>query len=44
MWDRRVLDKLEFLVGSYSVSVQWQGVEDGFVWACSGYMAQMITV
>jgi len=36
MWDRRVLDKLEFLVGSYSVLVQWQGVEDGFVWACSG--------
>ena len=35
MWDRRVLDKLEFLVGSYSVLVQWQGVEDGFVWACS---------
>ena len=36
MWDRRVLEKSEVLVGSFSVSIQWKGVEDGFVWACSG--------
>ena len=36
MWDRRVLEKVEVLVGSFSVSVQWKGVEDGFTWACSG--------
>ena len=35
MWDRRVLEKLEVLVGSFSVSVQWKSVEDGFIWACS---------
>ena len=36
MWDRRVLEKSKVLVGSFSVSIQWKGVEDGFVWACSG--------
>ena len=36
MWDRRVLEKSEVLAGSFSVSIQWKGVEDGFVWACSG--------
>ena len=36
MWDRRVLEKVEVLVGSFSVSVQWKGVEDNFTWACSG--------
>ena len=34
MWDRRVLEKLEVLVDSFSVSVQWKGVEDDFIWAC----------
>ena len=36
MWDRRVLKKLEVLVGLFSASVQCKGVEDGFIWACSG--------
>ena len=36
MWDRRVLERSECLVGSFSVSVQWRGVGDGFTWACSG--------
>ena len=36
MWDRRVLEKLEVLVGLFSVSIQWKGVGDGFIWACSG--------
>ena len=36
MWDRRVLEKLEVMMGFFSVSVRWQGVGDGFIWACSG--------
>ena len=45
MWDRRVLKKLEVLVGLFSASVQCKGVEDGFIWACSGvFMAQIITM
>ena len=24
------------MLGLFSVSVQWKGVEDGFIWACSG--------
>ena len=34
MWDRRVLEKLEVLVGQFSVSIRWQRLEDGFIWAC----------
>ena len=30
MWDRRVLERTEVLVGSFSVSVRWQGVGDDF--------------
>ena len=36
MWDRRALEQLEVMVGYFSVSVRWQGVGDGFIWACSG--------
>ena len=36
MWDRRALEKLEVMVGHFSVSVRWQGLGDGFIWACSG--------
>ena len=36
MWDKRVLDKVEVLVGKFSVSVMWHGVEDSFIWACLG--------
>ena len=35
MWDRRVLEKLEVLMGLFSVLIQWKGVVDGFIWACS---------
>ena len=35
MWDRRALEKLEVMVGFFSVSVWWQGEGDGFIWACS---------
>ena len=31
MWDKRVLEKLEVLVRTFSVSVKWQGVGDGFI-------------
>ena len=36
MWDRRALEKLEVMVGQFSVSVQWQGLGNGFIWASSG--------
>ena len=36
MWDKRVLEKLEVMVGQFSVSVRWHGLGDGFIWACSG--------
>ena len=36
MWDRRALEKLEVMVGYFFVSVRWQGVGDGFTWACFG--------
>ena len=31
MWDKRVLEKVEVMVGTFSVSVKWQGVGDGFI-------------
>ena len=36
MWNRRVVERLEDMVGSYSVSTRWKGVEDEFEWACLG--------
>ena len=36
MWDKRVLDVMDSIVGSFSVSCCWKGITDGFVWACSG--------
>ena len=35
MWDKRVLDKMEVMVGNFSVSVKWQGLGDEFIWDCS---------
>ena len=37
MWDRRALEKMEAMFGTFSISVKWQGVVDGFIWACSGF-------
>ena len=36
MWDKRALEKMEAMVGTFLVLVKWQGVVDGFIWACSG--------
>ena len=36
MWDGRALENVEVMVGQFSISVRWQGVGDGFIWACSG--------
>ena len=36
LWDKRVLEKVEVMVGTFLVSIKWQGVGDGFIWACSG--------
>ena len=35
-WDKRVLEKVEVMVGTFSVSVKWHGGGDDFIWACSG--------
>ena len=34
MWDKRVLDKVEVMVGTFSVSVKWQRVGDRIPWCC----------
>ena len=36
MWDKRASEKLEVLAGQFSVSVRWQGLGDGFIWARFG--------
>ena len=36
VWDKRVLEKLDVIVGQFSVSVLLRGVVDDFVWACTG--------
>ena len=30
MWNRRVVERLEDMVGSYSDFIRWKGVKDGF--------------
>ena len=35
MWDRRVFEKVDSMVGSFSVLVLLKGVSDGFEWICS---------
>ena len=37
MWDKRALEKMEAMFGTFSVLVKWQGVVNGFIWACSGF-------
>ena len=36
IWDRRALEKLKVMVGHFFVLVRWQGIGDGFTWACCG--------
>ena len=36
IWDKRVFEKLDVIVGQFSVSVLLRGVVDDFVWACTG--------
>ena len=36
IWDKRVFEKLDVIVGQFSVSVLLRGVVDDFVWACIG--------
>ena len=35
IWDTRVYEKIDCVVGSFSVSVLLKGVADGFVWICT---------
>ena len=36
VWDKRVFEKVDCVVGLYSVNVLLKGVADDFVWACAG--------
>ena len=36
VWDKRVFEKMDVIVGQFSVNVLLRGVVDDFVWACSG--------
>ena len=36
IWDKRVIEKLDVIVGKFSISVLLRGVVDDFVWACIG--------
>ena len=35
MWDKRVVDKIDCFLGTFSVSCKWKGVVDGFEWTCT---------
>ena len=35
VWDKRVFEKVDCVVGRFSVNVLFKGVVDDFVWACS---------
>ena len=35
MWDRRVFESVDLVVGSFSISILLKGVSDGFEWICS---------
>ncbi len=36
LWDSRILEKLDSMVGSFFVSCLWRGIDDGFVWVGRG--------
>ncbi|XP_030939916.1 uncharacterized protein LOC115964808 [Quercus lobata] len=36
MWDKRVVERVDSVVGSFSISIVLKGVLDGFEWICSG--------
>jgi hypothetical protein len=36
MWDKRMLEMTDSVVGTFSVSCCWKGITDGLVWACTG--------
>ena len=36
IWDKRVFEKLDVMVGQFFVNVLLRGVVDDFVWACTG--------
>ena len=36
MWDKRMLEMTDSVVGTFSVSCCWKGITNGFVWAYTG--------
>ena len=39
VWDKRVFEKVDIVVGQFSVSVLLKGVVNGFLWTCTGVYA-----
>ena len=35
IWDKRVVEKIDVLVGQFSISVLFRGILDGFEWVCT---------
>ena len=35
IWDKRIFEKMDVIVGQFSISVLLRGVVDDFVWACT---------
>ena len=35
IWDKRIFEKMDVIVGQFFVSVLLRGVVDDFVWACT---------
>ena len=36
MWDKRLLEKVDSVIGTFSISCNWKTLSDGFEWACFG--------
>ena len=36
IWDRKMFEKVDCVVGTFSVFILLKGVTDGFEWVCSG--------
>ena len=42
MWDRKVLEKLEDVVGQFSVSCKFRNIEDNFEWDFSSVYSPIV--
>ena len=42
LWDKTVYEKIDFVVGCFSVSVPLKGVVDRFVWLCTRCIVRLL--